>query len=82
MPKNKPNKGLLKRIKVTKTGKIKMHSAYGRHLRSKKSGTTLRGYRKPKYAHASDVKRIAAMLFMPVKSRTKKTEESAKPQAT
>ncbi len=76
MPKNKPNKGLLKRIKVTKTGKIKMNPAFGRHRRSHKPGTMLRGYRRPKYAHASDVKRIASMLFMPVKSRGAKQVET------
>lgn len=62
MPKNKPNKGLLKRIKITKTGKVKMGRAYGRHRRSHKSGDLLRSYRSPSYAHASDLKRIARML--------------------
>ena len=46
MPKNKPNKGLLKRIRITKSGKIKFRRAFGRHLRSHKNGKTMRGYRK------------------------------------
>ena len=62
MPKNKPNKGLLKRIRMTKSGKVKMGHAYGRHRRSHKSGDLLRSYREPNYAHASDLKRIAGML--------------------
>ena len=62
MPKNKPNKGLLKRVKITKSGRIKMSRAAGRHLRSKKSGKLLRDYRKPIYAKACDTRRIRAML--------------------
>ena len=62
MPKNKPNKGLLKRIRMTKSGKVKMGRAYGRHRRSHKTGDLLRSYREPNYAHASDLRRIARML--------------------
>ena len=62
MPKNKPNKGLLKRIRMTKSGKVKMGRAYGRHRRSHKPGALIRSYRRPNYAHASDLKRIARML--------------------
>jgi ribosomal protein L35 len=36
MPKSKPNKGLLKRIKVTKGGKIKLQRAFGRSLSTDK----------------------------------------------
>ena len=62
MPKNKPNKGLLKRIRMTKSGKVKMGRAYGRHRRSHKTSDLLRSYREPNFAHASDLKRIAGML--------------------
>ena len=62
MPKNKPNKGLLKRIRMTKSGKVKMGRAYGRHRRSHKTGDLIRSYRQPNFAHASDLKRIAHML--------------------
>ena len=62
MPKNKPNKGLLKRIRMTKSGKVKMGRACGRHRRSHKHGDLLRSYRAPNYAHASNLKRIARML--------------------
>ena len=68
MPKNKPNKGLLKRIRMTKSGKVKMGRACGRHRRSHKNGNLLRSYRAPNYAHASDLKRIARMLHVRVTS--------------
>ncbi|MDP7030379.1 MAG: bL35 family ribosomal protein [Phycisphaerales bacterium] len=62
MPKNKPNKGLLKRIRITKSGRVKSKPAFGRHLRSHKSGDLMRSYRRSKYAHAADVSRAARML--------------------
>jgi ribosomal protein L35 len=68
MPKNKPCKGLLKRIRITKNGKIKFRRAFGRHLRSHKSGSTLRSYRKPIYAKMGEVRRVRAMLFTKVTS--------------
>lgn len=66
MPKSKPNKGLLKRIRITKNGKVKFSRAYGRHLRSGKSGSLLRSYRRPCYATPGDARRVRAMLFMPI----------------
>ncbi len=71
MPKQKPHKGLLKRVRITKSGKIKMHRAFGRHLRSHKSAQTIRGYRKPTYAHASDVKRVSRLLGLKTGGRSK-----------
>lgn len=62
--KNKPHKGLLKRVRVTKSGKIKMQRAYGRHLRSHKSAKATRHYRLPTYAHAADSKRMREMLCL------------------
>ncbi|MCH2135006.1 MAG: 50S ribosomal protein L35 [Phycisphaerales bacterium] len=62
MPKNKPNKGLLKRIRVTASGRVKHGRAFGRHKRSHKSGKLLRSYHNSAYAHASDVRRVASML--------------------
>lgn len=64
----KPNKGLLKRIRVTKSGKIKLGRAGGRHLRSHKSGKLRRNYRKPKYAVASETRRLSRMLLLPLRS--------------
>ncbi len=62
--KNKPHKGLLKRVRVTKTGKIKLQRAFGRHLRSHKSGKATRQYRLPTYAHPADAKRLRGMLCL------------------
>lgn len=73
MPKNKPNKGLLKRIRLTKSGKVKMGRAFGRHLRSHKSASLLRKYRKPKYASASDARRVQTMLWTSIRSERKAT---------
>ncbi len=77
MPKNKPHKGLLKRVRVTKSGKIKMHRAFGRHLRSHKSAQTIRGYRKPTFAHASDLKRVSRLLGLKTGGRNKPRKPAA-----
>jgi large subunit ribosomal protein L35 len=66
MPKNKPNKGLLKRIRITKSGRVKIGRAGGRHKRSHKTGKLLRSYRKNTYVSSSDMGRIRAMLFRSV----------------
>lgn len=77
MPKNKPNKALLKRIRFTKSGKVKARRAFGRHRRSHKSSALKRDYRKPMYAKGSDMKRIRAMLFTRVKAHDRKAPEEA-----
>jgi large subunit ribosomal protein L35 len=79
MPKNKPNKGLLKRIRLTKSGKVKMGRAYGRHLRSHKSASLLRKYRLPKFASAGDARRVRNMLWTSIKSQQQ--DRSAEQQA-
>ncbi len=43
--KRKVHKGLKKRVKVTKGGKVKRRKAGARHLKSKKSGNTKRQVR-------------------------------------
>jgi ribosomal protein L35 len=68
VPKNKPNKGLLKRIRFTKSGRIKFRRACGRHLRSHKRAKLMRSYRRPAYAKAGDARRVRAMLFTSVRS--------------
>ncbi|MCH2152472.1 MAG: 50S ribosomal protein L35 [Phycisphaerales bacterium] len=71
MPKNKPNKGLLKRIRLTKSGKVKFTRAFGRHKRSHKSGTLLRSYRRPAFAHSADRRRVSALLHTRISSNDK-----------
>ncbi len=69
MAKNKPHKGLLKRVRITKSGRIKFHRAFGRHLRSHKARRLLRRYRRPLYAAGPDAKRVGRGLLIKVRSR-------------
>ena len=62
MPKNKSHKGLLKRVRITKSGRIKLRRACGRHLRSHKSGHQIRGYRRAKYVAGADLQRLRSLL--------------------
>ena len=64
---NKSHKGLLKRVRITKNGKVKLHRAFGRHLRSHKSGRAIRKYRLPAYASAADAKRLGRILLTRVR---------------
>ena len=68
MPKNKSHKGLLKRIKITKTGKIRFRAPASRHLKSNKTGLQVQSYRKPRYARAGDLRALSKMLFRPLRS--------------
>lgn len=68
MPKNKSHKGLLKRVRVTKSGLIKFHRAGGRHLKSVKSAQRIRYYRKPAYALAAEIGRLRTLLNRKVRS--------------
>lgn len=68
MPKNKSHKGLLKRIKITKTGKIRFRAPHGRHLKSNKTGIAVQSYRKSRYARAGELKALSKMLFRPLRS--------------
>ena len=77
MPKNKPNKGLLKRIRLTKSGKVKFTRAFGRHKRSHKSGKLLRSYHRPAFAHPADRRRVSAMLHQRISSAAKPSTETS-----
>jgi len=68
MPKNKPRKAMLKRIRFTKTGRVKRRRACGRHLRSHKSRKLLRKYRRPAFAVGPEARRVRAMLFTRVQT--------------
>jgi large subunit ribosomal protein L35 len=68
MPKFKPHKGLLKRVRITKSGKIKGRVANGSHLRSGKSATRLRDMRKPRYiTNRGVLRRVEHLLGRRVK---------------
>ena len=77
MPKNKPKKGMLKRVRITKSGRVKLFRAGGRHRRSHKSGDLLRSYRKSKYATPSEARRICTMLFIPSRGGRLRRPEDA-----
>jgi large subunit ribosomal protein L35 len=69
MPKNKNHKGLQKRMRVTKTGKIRHRSANHKHLRSGKGGKRLRQLRKDPYMSSADAKRLEKLLFRRLRGR-------------
>lgn len=68
MPKNKSHKGLQKRIKISKTGKIRFRAPNGRHLKSNKTGTAVQSYRKNRYARSGNLRALSKMLFRPLRS--------------
>ena len=77
MPKNKPNKGLLKRIRISKNGRVKYGRAGGRHMRSHKSAKLRAGYRKDNFASPSDTRRICSMLFLSAGKAKQEPAETA-----
>lgn len=64
--KAKPNKGLLKRVRVTGKGKVKFRKSNNGHLRSVKSGNKIRQLRKKSIAKSGDVARLTRQLLRPV----------------
>ena len=62
MPKQKPHKGLLKRIKITATGKILRRKANKRHLMSTKSAKRRRRLGRPALVDGTNVKVIRQLL--------------------
>jgi large subunit ribosomal protein L35 len=69
MPKNKSHKATLKRIRLTKTGKVRHNRAFGKHLRSHKSGKRLRRLRQDKYMSNPEAKRLEKLLFRRLRGR-------------
>lgn len=70
MPKNRPHKGFLKRVRISKTGKVRHRSAYHKHLSSGKSGKRLRQLRKDRYCANPEAKRFEKLLFRRLRGRT------------
>jgi large subunit ribosomal protein L35 len=69
MPKNKSHKGLAKRIKISKKGKIRFGRPHSRHLKSNKAGTQIQSYRKRRYARSGDIRALSKLLFRPLLSQ-------------
>ncbi len=63
----KSHKGLLKRIKITGTGKVKFRKAYAGHLRSNKTGRKIIALRKKGVAKRGDIRRLERILHRPLK---------------
>ena len=63
MSTNKPHKGILKRMRITGTGKVKHKSSNSKHLKSNKSGKRLRKLRKDRFLWSSQTEGIALLLF-------------------
>lgn len=62
MPKHKSHRGLRKRVRVSKNGKVKRHSGFAGHLMSGKSPSRRRGLRRAKVMAACDAKTIIHRL--------------------
>ncbi len=62
MPKLKTKKAVSKRMKLTKTGKIKRFKSGRRHLMAEKSGSKRRKMRKATYITKSQVKLFTRLL--------------------
>ena len=78
MGKFKPHKGLLKRVRVTKNGKIKGRKANGSHLRSQKPSAQLRTFGKARYFSNYGVrKRISKLLGFRVQPAAVSEERAA-----
>ncbi|MBK9187455.1 MAG: 50S ribosomal protein L35 [Phycisphaerales bacterium] len=70
MSKNKNHKGLLKRIRISKTGLVRHRVAGHKHLRSGKGGKRLRQMRNDPYMSSADAKRLEKLLFRRLRGRT------------
>jgi ribosomal protein L35 len=78
MGKFKPHKGLLKRVRVTKNGKVKGRKANGSHLRSPKPASQLRTFGKAHYFTSYGVrKRMSKLLGFRVKAAHVSPERAA-----
>ena len=62
MPKQKTNKSVAKRVKVTGSGKLTRYSPGAGHLKSRKSNKRLRRFRKDKAFDTTFAKHAKRML--------------------
>ncbi|RMH30077.1 MAG: 50S ribosomal protein L35 [Planctomycetota bacterium] len=70
MHKNKPHKGLLKRVKISKTGKVRHKSCGTGHLKSGKTPKRLRQLRKDTMIADNEIRRASRMLSRRLRGRT------------
>lgn len=81
MPKHKSHKGLLKRIKITKSGKVRFKPPNSRHLKSNKTGEQVQSYRRNGFARRGIIGRLQLMLQRPLKSQEQHVAEVAQREA-
>jgi large subunit ribosomal protein L35 len=62
MPKAKSNRGARKRVRVSKSGKVKFRHPFTSHLLSHKTGARRRKLRRRGVAAVADAKKILKML--------------------
>ena len=62
MPKAKTNKGVAKRVRVSKKGKVKFRHPFTSHIMSKMSGNRSRSLRRRGVAATAEAKKVLAML--------------------
>ncbi len=62
MRKMKTKKGILKRFKITKKGKILRGHQYSRHLKAKKTKKQLRRYKEPTQLIGKQARNIKKLL--------------------
>ncbi len=62
MPKQKTRKGVVKRFKLTASGKVKRRKAFARHLMTDKTSKRKRQLRQGTMVSSVDAKRIRSML--------------------
>lgn len=82
MPKNKSHKGLLKRVKITKSGKIKFKPPRSRHIKSNKTGLQVQSYRKSRHARSGDMGAYEKLLFRGLRSQEQHEADVAAVEAT
>ncbi len=68
MPKVKSHKAVLKRVKITASGKVKFKRAFSGHLMSHKTGQKCQQLRGKRLAKSGDITRLAKMLHRPLKA--------------
>lgn len=66
MPKVKPHKGTLKRVKITAKGKVRFTRAGKSHLNSATSSKRSRQLRNDGYVHKGDIKKLERQLHRPL----------------
>ncbi|XLQ20451.1 MAG: 50S ribosomal protein L35 [Candidatus Moraniibacteriota bacterium] len=62
MPKRKSNRAMMKKIKISKNGKIKRRSTGQNHFNGKESGNTTRSKRSDKRLFKTDEKNVRKAL--------------------